>query len=105
MDAHPDAWMEVSGGISACVTGIPSPGLNGVWCSRHDLDPDELRRLLGEVRARGVPHLLEMRPGTDDSALAVAAESDLVPADEMPLMRLDDPATLSEAADAAPGLN
>ena len=102
MRVHPDAWSEVSDGIAACVTGIPSAGLNGIWCSRRDPDPGELTRLLGEVRARGVPHLLELRPGTDDAALAVAAESDLVPADDMPLMRLDDPAALGAARDAAP---
>lgn len=104
MDVHPEAWMEVSDGIAACVTGIPSAGLNGIWCARRDPDPHELRRLLGEVRERGVPHLLELRPGTDDAALAVAAESDLVPADDMPLMRLDDPAQLERARAGAPGL-
>jgi ribosomal protein S18 acetylase RimI-like enzyme len=105
MRAHPDAWTEVSDGISACVTGIPSAGLNGIWCSRRDPDPAELRRLLAEVRSRGVPHLLELRPGTGDDALAVAAESDLVPADDMPLMRLDDPAKLEAARTAAPKLD
>jgi ribosomal protein S18 acetylase RimI-like enzyme len=105
MDAHPDAWMEVSDGIAACVTGIPSPGLNGIWCARRDPDPDELRRLLVELKDRGVPHLLELRPGTDEAALAVAAESDLVPADDMPLMRLDDPGEFDRARAAAPMLS
>ena len=105
MRAHPDAWTEVSDGISACVTGIPSAGLNGIWCSRRDPDPAELRRLLAEVRSRGVPHLLELRPGTGDEAVAVAAESDLVPADDMPLMRLDDPAELEAARTAASQLD
>jgi N-acetylglutamate synthase len=104
MDVHPDAWMEISDGIAACVTYIQSAGLNGVWSSTRDPDPSELRRLLGEVRGRGVPHLLELRPGANDAALAVAADSDLVPADEVPLMRLDDPSRLAEAAEAAPGL-
>ena len=104
MRVHPDAWTEVSDGIAACVTGIPSPGLNGIWCSTRDPDPDELRRLLRELQARGVPHLLELRPGTDDAAVAVAAESDLIPADDMPLMRLDDPAALEPARGAAPKL-
>jgi N-acetylglutamate synthase len=105
MRAHPDAWTEVSDGISACVTGIPSAGLNGIWCSSRDPDPGELRRLLGEVRGRGVPHLLELRPGTSEAALAVAADSDLVPADDMPLMRLEDPARLEGARAAAPELS
>ena len=104
MDAHPDAWMEISDGIAACVTGIPSPGLNGIWSARRDPDPDELRRLLGDLKDRGVPHLLELRPGTGEAALAVAAESDLVPADDMPLMRLDDPGELERARAAAPAL-
>jgi ribosomal protein S18 acetylase RimI-like enzyme len=51
-----------------------------------------------------VPHLLELRPGTDDAALAVAAESDLVPADDVPLMRLDDPAALEAARLGGSGL-
>ena len=104
MEVHPEATIEESDGISACVTGIPAVGLNGVFCATRDPDPDELRRLLAAVRSRGVPHLLELRPGTPDDALAVATESDLVPADDMPLMRLDDPAALDAASAAAPGL-
>jgi GNAT superfamily N-acetyltransferase len=88
-----------------CVTGIPSAGLNGIWCSRLDPDPAELRRLLADVRNRGVPHLLELRPGTDGEVLAVAADSDLVPADEMPLMRLDDASKLDAARAASPQLD
>jgi ribosomal protein S18 acetylase RimI-like enzyme len=104
MEVHPDAWMEVSDGISACATGIPTAALNGVWCSRCDPDPHELRRLLGELRDRGLPHLLELRPGTHAAAVAVAAEAELVPADDVPLMRLDDPAALDAASAAAPRL-
>jgi N-acetylglutamate synthase len=104
MRVHPEAWAEVSDGISVCVTGIPSAALNGIWCATLDPDPGELRRLLDELRGRGLPHLLELRPGTHDAALAVAAESDLVPADDMPLMRLDDAAALDPASVAAPGL-
>jgi hypothetical protein len=104
MRVHPDAWTEVSDGISACVTGIPSAGLNGIWCSTADPDPGELQRLLGELRDRGIPHLLELRPGTGDAALAVAAESDLVPADDMPVMRLDDATALDPSNLPAAGL-
>jgi ribosomal protein S18 acetylase RimI-like enzyme len=104
MEAHPEAWSETSDGIMACATGIPTPGLNGIFCSRRDPDPDELRRLLGELGKRGVPHLLELRPETHDAALAVAADSDLVPGDDMPLMRLDDPAALEAASRAVPAL-
>jgi GNAT superfamily N-acetyltransferase len=104
MEVHPEAWMEVSDGISACVTGIPSAGLNGIWCSRLDPDPDELRRLIAVMRAHGVPHLLEMRPGTNPAAVSVAEETDLVPADDMPLMRLDDPTAIEPALEATPAL-
>ena len=38
------------------------------------------------------------------AALAVAAEGDLVPVDDMPIMRLDDPAKLDAARVAAPRL-
>jgi ribosomal protein S18 acetylase RimI-like enzyme len=104
MEVHPDAWMEVSDGISACATGIPSAGLNGIWCSRRDPDPRELHRLLGELRQRGLPHLLELRPGSDAAAVAVAGEADLVPTDDMPLMRLDDPAAIDAGSAGVSGL-
>src|SRR4051794_21331105 len=97
MDVHPTAWIEQSDGITACVTGIPTPGLNGVFCSSLDPDPGQLRRLLAAVRARGVPHLLELRPGTSEAALAVPVENDMVRADDMPLMRLDDAAAFDRA--------
>lgn len=104
MAAHPDAWTEVSDGISACATGIPSPGLNGVWCSRRDPDPREIRRLLGELKARELPHLLQLRPGSDDAAVSVANQEGLATDDDVPLMWLDDPETLDRAHAAAPDL-
>jgi N-acetylglutamate synthase len=104
MAEHPDAWMEVRGCVLACVTGIPSPGLNGIWCSRRDPDPVEIEGLLDELSARRVPHLLELRPGTDEAALAVPEGRGLTPDADVPLMRLDDPAPLERARAAVPEL-
>jgi ribosomal protein S18 acetylase RimI-like enzyme len=102
---HPEAWVETNDGAMACATGIPSPGLNGVWCSRCDPDPANLRRLLRELRSRGLPHMFQLRPGSDPEAVAVAAEEELTPSDDMPLMRLDDPSALERAHAAAPDLD
>src|SRR5688572_7299110 len=62
IDAHPDGWASGGDGLQACATGIPSVGLNGVWSSRLDPDPAELERLLGELEARKLPHMLQLRP-------------------------------------------
>ena len=104
MALHPDAWMVTSNGVAACATGIPSPGLNGVWCSGHDPDPEEIQRLLGLLAARGVPHMLQMRPGSGSAALAVAEAEGMASDEELALMRLDDPAGLEPADQAVPEL-
>jgi hypothetical protein len=101
---HPEAWTVYQDGLSAFVTGIPLAGLNGVSCSRVDADPEEVRRLLRELKARGLPHLLQLRPGTHAAVLAVADEEGLAPDADVPLMRLDDPAPLERARAVAPGL-
>ncbi|MEA2407493.1 MAG: N-acetylglutamate synthase [Thermoleophilaceae bacterium] len=105
LDAHPDAWSHQADGVAACATGIPLPGLNGVWSARRDPDPAELERLLSELSARGLPHMLQLRPESEPDALAVPERLGLVPADDVPMMRLDDPALLDRAASGAPELD
>jgi hypothetical protein len=104
LEVHPDAWIEVGDGVSAYATGLPSPALNGVTSARRDPDPEEIRRLVAGLRDRGVPHMLQLRPGTDPAAMAVADEEGLVSVDDVPLMRLDEPASLARGAAAAPEL-
>ena len=101
---HPDAWTDFRGGVSAFATGIPLAGLNGVSCSRLDPDPEDIRGLLGELQDRGLPHLLQLRPGTEAAAVAVPDQEGLTPDVGVPLMRLDDPAPLDRALEAAPML-
>ncbi len=100
--AHPDSWVSQRDGIQCCATGIPSPGLNGVWSARLDPDPAELDRMLDELDERKLPHMLQLRPGTDATATEVAGQRGLVPSDDLPLMRLDDPARI-HAAEPPPG--
>lgn len=97
MAAHPDAWMETGGGLQACITGIPSPGLNGVWATRRDPDPAELERLLDAVVGRGLPHLLQLRPGAGAEVLDVPERRGMTPDDDVPLMRLDDAGRIAGA--------
>jgi hypothetical protein len=104
MALHPDAWMETHDGVSACATGIPSPGLNGIWCSGRDPDPAAIRSLLGKLRALGLPHLIQLRPSASQAAAAVVEQEGYTPADDVPLMRLDDPALLERADEAVPQL-
>jgi ribosomal protein S18 acetylase RimI-like enzyme len=104
MAVHPDAWMETRPGLVACVTGIPLAGLNGIWCSERDASPADIADLLREVERRGVPHVLQLRPGTDASVLAIAEKRGLIRDEDVPLMRLDDPAALQSAHAAALGL-
>lgn len=105
LTVHPEAWTVYQDGLSAFATGIPLAGLNGVSCSRVDPDPEEVRQLLRELRARGLPHLLQLRPATRAAVLAVPDEEGLVPDAGVPLMRLDDPAPLERARVVAPGLS
>jgi N-acetylglutamate synthase len=104
LDAHPDAWTESREGVSAWATGIPIASLNGVSCSRLDPDPEDIRSLLGELKARGLPHLLQLRPGSHPVAVAVAAQEGMTPGADVPLMRLDDPAALERAGAGAADL-
>jgi ribosomal protein S18 acetylase RimI-like enzyme len=94
---HPEAWSDTRGGVFAFASGIPLAGLNGVSCSTLDPDPADIRHMLGELRDRGVPHLLQMRPGCDPAALAVGDEEGLARDEDVPLMRLDNPAALDAA--------
>jgi ribosomal protein S18 acetylase RimI-like enzyme len=101
--AHPAGWVSERDGIQAAATGIPAAGLNGVWCSSLEPDPAELERLLGELDERGLPHMLQVRPGAVPTAAKVAERRGLVADEEVPLMRLDD-ATRIESLEAPDGL-
>jgi ribosomal protein S18 acetylase RimI-like enzyme len=82
-------------------TGIPAPGLNGVWATRHDPDPADLERLLDAVVERGLPHLLQLRPGAPADVLDVPERRGMTADEEVPLMRLDEAGRLEGASPAA----
>jgi hypothetical protein len=101
--AHPHAWVAGADGVQACATGIPTAGLNGVWCSSPGPDPAELERLLGQLDERSLPHVLQVRPAATHIAAEVAERRGLVADDDVPLMRLDD-ARRIESAELPPDL-
>jgi GNAT superfamily N-acetyltransferase len=74
------------GDLLAAVTGVPIPGLNGVWAPSGGAA--DLAGALDEVVATGLPHCLEF-PAGDPRGSAVAEERGMQRVDDVPLMRLD----------------
>jgi GNAT superfamily N-acetyltransferase len=87
----PSGWVRTEPGVSAGVTGVAVPTLNGVLVESENVDPAVVNELLDEIAAAGVPHCLQCRPALDDSMTAVASARGMtreVP--DTPLMVRDD---------------
>lgn len=98
--AMPAAWVQRAGGAVAMVTGVPSPFLNGVWSERADPDPGTVAGLLERVRATGLPHCLQLRPGGSQALSSLAGSRGMSrEQDDVPLMVLEDPAKLGKHVD------
>ena len=81
----------------AWVSGVALPTLNGVWAERADPDPDAVAGLLEGVKATGLPHCLQLRPGASPALAELAAARAMSLEMEIPLMVLEDPAAVSRA--------
>ena len=95
--ALPGAWGASDGGAVALVTGVGVPELNGVWAERADPDPGAVAGLLDRVRATGLPHCLQLRPGASPALAGLAAAGAMSPDEDIPLMVMEDPAAVSGA--------
>jgi hypothetical protein len=95
LPALPDSWGIRDGGAVAVVTGVPAPDLNGVWPERADPDPDTTATLLDQVAATGLPHCLQLRPGSSPVLAGLAAMRGMSRDQaDIPLMVMENPAPL-----------
>ncbi len=85
----PESRVLRKSGGAAVITGNPLPAANGVWLERARPSADIVADLLDEVAATGLPHCLELRPGSGKSLTELAARRNLTPGGEVPLMALD----------------
>ncbi len=94
--AVPGGWVRRDGGALAVMTGARLPSLNGVWAERADPDPGSVAGLLGQVNAAGVPHCLQLRPGSSPVLAELATARSMSLAGEIPLMVMEDPAAIAQ---------
>jgi hypothetical protein len=99
--AGSDGWAVREGGAIAMVTGVKVATLNGVWTERASPDPDIVARLVDRVAATGLPHCLQLRPGSGPALAGLAAVRGMSEHRESPLMVLRGPGQLDGARQAA----
>jgi GNAT superfamily N-acetyltransferase len=96
--AVPDGWGLRDGGAIAAVTGVWLPTLNGVWGERVNPDPPTVATMLDRVAATGLPHCLQLRPGSSPALAELAAMRGMSREEEDdPLMIMANPAMLGRA--------
>ena len=91
-----DGWSRRQGGALAAVSGVPVATLNGVWPERAELDVSAVSALLDEVAASGLPHCLQLRPGTDERLASMAGRRGMVRQEQIPLMVYEDHGRLED---------
>jgi ribosomal protein S18 acetylase RimI-like enzyme len=96
--ANPDGWTSSGPGVTAAVSGVALPTLNGVWIESTDADERTVAELLDQVAATGLPHCLQVRPGASARLADVATARGMSQEDHLtPLMVLAGPDRLSAA--------
>ncbi len=86
---------------AALVTGAPAAPLNIVFTARADASRFEVEALLRLVAESGLPHCLQVRPGTAAELTALPRDRGMAEGARIPLMALD--ARAAAGADVAPG--
>lgn len=105
-NALADVWLIDGDGATAAVTGVPLASLNVVYSIRTNVKTAVVSELLDQLAATRLPHSLQLRPGTDESVVALAKTRGMSRIDDEPLMTLDDGSRLKEAVSprATPGM-
>lgn len=102
--AIPDGWVRRQHGLVGGITGVGAPTLNGVWPERVAIRESHVSAMLGEVERSGLPHCLQLRPGTPKPVADHAGARGMVKQPEpVPLMVLENDERL-EAAQNVDGL-
>jgi hypothetical protein len=96
--AFPDGWVLREGGAVGGVSGVPLPTLNGVWAERVHPDPPAVAALLDRVAATGLPHCLQLRPGSNPALAELAAMRGMSREEQDdPVMIMEDATSLGRA--------
>ena len=83
-------WTRTRPGVTAGVTGVPVPTLNGVLVESDRADPTSVDELLSEIAAAGLPYCLQCRPALEASMAQVALARGMIREEQdTPLMVLD----------------
>lgn len=85
-----DIWWREEAGVLAFISGLTIPSLNSVTVYDPVADLGPVRDMLTTVLESGFPCMLQGRAALREVLSALAAEFELVPAEELPLMTLDD---------------
>ena len=75
--------------------------LNGVWTMQVKPDPDIVAGLLDRVAGTGLPHCLQLRPGSSPVLAGLAAMRGMRPDGDHPLMVMENPEMLGRAQRAS----
>jgi predicted GNAT family acetyltransferase len=86
---------------AALVSGVPAAPLNIVFTARTDASRFEVEALLRLVAETGLPHSLEVRPGTAAELVALPRDRGMTDGARIPLMVLD--ARAAAGVEPAPG--
>ena len=71
------------------VTGVPVPTLNNVFTARAGASRSEVETLLRLVAKSGLPHALQLRPGTDSRVKALSLARGMRAHPPIPLMAVE----------------
>ncbi len=92
--APPNLWRQLDEGMVGFISELPTPAMNGVYVFSPDVDLAEVAALLTEVSKANVPFCLHARASLRGSLAGVADDLGMTPDGDVPMMALNDPASL-----------